>query len=809
MILNNFLRALIFCSEIMMPFTAWANKHDYTITQEQKREQVSAVQKKELYAFREKYKLSIPEANAVEIENAKKQVQSYHLKRTDDNTVEGNAFNGKITLQQARNLAKTVRSMAATVRIEGGKTKNDFYLLLDFIFSQNIIESIPKLKYSNYNDVRKIPADLLSALPICDDRRKTRLTAAVQNLLEGEQLHLSKEEIREKINSDYIFNVTPHLFICAVHNPNDELAIKELSAFSHFLSACTQYSPSGYDILKPDGTGFHHNSHYNGYMYSYKTWVEYMGRLKGTSFRIEKEAYLRMRKAVVSEYLMAVRSDTDNHRIFGNSMAGRHPFTGIGVNFSRQLLETLIEIGGDIDGVAHDLELASYYNYFYKTKKYKDAPELNADGYYQFNFSAAGVYRKDNWVAVMRCPTTNFWGGEIYNKQNRFGRYQSHGTLEILYEGGLSPSGYPADSRKKSGGWDWNMMPGSTTVHYTDWQKLMPGQNDEDRFDQKSSTTNFAGALAWKDCGLFSAAFDQDDKWGKLRYEPTNLKFCKSVLAIDGMLFSIGTNIEAKGNYPDDYITATNLFQSVMSKDCKTLIVNGQKIDKGEENIIESGKNVWIVAPTTTGYYIPEGHDKLIIRHNEQKTPSSAGIAADFGTEIVSKAFLDHGVKPERSTYRYLTVPNVTPQKMKGIADKQKMGMLFEVMTECDSLHVVKYHQTSTIAYTFFAPASGLTYGTVHASATELLVMERLDKNNDKLELAICNPNLRPKTIRKNYWHTMATPMEVELLGKWEITEGKDVQGLTIEQNNAGNTVLKAKLTEGTPIYVTFKKQEI
>lgn len=804
--LKDFLRVLILCGEILMPFTAFADTHDYPIMQEQKLEKVSAVQKKELSAFRKKYKLSIPEANDREIENAKNQVQLYQLCRIDDTTVKGNAFNGKITLQQARDLAKTVRAMATAARIEGGRTKKDFNLLLDFLFSQNVIESIPKFKYSNYNDVRKVPADLLSALPMCDDRRKIRLTAAVQNLLEGEQLHLSAKEIREKINSDYIFNVVPHLFICAIHNPNDEFAVKELSAFSHFLSACTQYSPGGYDILKPDGTGFHHNSHYNGYMYSYKTWVEYMGRLKGTSFRIEKEAYLRMRKAVISEYLMAVRSDSDKDRIFGNSMAGRHPFTGIGVNFSRELLETLIEVGGDIDGVPHDLELASYYNYFYKTNKYKNAPELNADGYYQFNFSAAGVYRKDNWVAVMRCPTTNFWGGELYNKQNRFGRYQSHGTLEVLYEGGLSPSGYPTDGRKKSGGWDWNMMPGSTTVHYSDWQELMPGQNDADRFDQKSSTTNFAGALAWKDCGLFGAAFDQDDKWGKSRYEPTNLKFCKSVFAIDGMLFSMGTNIEAKGTYPDDYITATNLFQSVMSKDCKTLIVDGQKIDIGEEKIVGTEKAVWIVAPTTTGYYIPEGHDKLIIWHDEQETPSSAGMAAEFGKEIVSKAYLEHGVKPEKSAYRFLTVPAVMPERMKEIAGKQEADALFEVMTERDSLHIVKYHPTSTTAYTFFAPAVGLTCGAVRASATELLVMERLDNNNNKLELAICNPNLRPKTIRKNYWHTKATPMTVELQGKWKVTAGKDVPGLTIEHNNAGNTVLKAKLTEGAPIYVTLGK---
>lgn len=48
--------------------------------------------------------------------------------------------------------------------------------------------------------------------------------------------------------------------------------------------------------------------------------------------------------------------------------------------------------------------------------------------------------------------------------------------------------------------------------------------------------------------------------------------------------------------------------------------------------------------------------------------------------------------------------------------------------------------------------------------------------------------------------------MAVELQGKWKVTAGKDVPGLTIEQNNAGNTVLKAKLTEGNPIYVTLEK---
>lgn len=807
--LKNLVKVMVLCGGIWIPVSATANSMFSPIGQVENRETTSDIRKKELAALRSKYKLVSPKANDKEIETAKIQLQLYQLNRVDDSTVTGSNLlkNGKVTLQQARDFGKTVRALAAAVVVEGKSAQEDLNLFLDYLFTQKVIESIPKYKYSNYNDVRRVPTDFLSALPVCDDRRKSRLIAAVLNLLEADRMYYPHaEEMYDRISSDYIYNVTPHLFICALYNPDDELAVKELSAFSHFLSACTQYTPGGSDILKPDGTGFHHNSHYNGYMYSYKTWVEYMGRLKGTSFRIEKEAYLRMRKAVISVYLMALRSESDNHRIFGNSMAGRHPFTGLGVNFSRELMETLMTVGGDIDGVPYDMELASYYNYFYKTRKYKDAPEINADGFYQFNFSPAGVYRKDNWVAVMRCPTTNFWGGELYSKQNRFGRYQSHGTLEVLYEGGLEPSGYPANKEAKGAGWDWNMMPGSTTVHYTDWQSLMPKQNDTDRFDQKSSTTNFSGALAWKDCGLFGAAFDQDDRWGGPRYEPTNLKFCKSVFAIDGMLFSTGSNIEAKGAYPDDYITATNLFQSVMSKKCKTLLVDGNEIKKGKELAIAPEKSVWMIAPTTTGYYIPAGHDKLVVKHTEQETPSVVGMAAGLGKATVAKAYLEHGVKPENRAYDFLVVPGATPERMKEVIGKQESGKLFEVLTKQDSLHIVKHHPTNTTAYTLFAPASGLNQGVLRASATELLLMERTGQNGNELDLAVCNPNLRPKRLEKNNWVAQPTPMVVELQGAWRLKPGTEIPGLTLEQNEAGNTVLKTELAEGNPIYVSLIK---
>lgn len=800
--LRNLINVVLLCGGMGLPLTAIAKNSGMPAMPVQLSEHDDMAKKKELVQIRKKYPLPLPKANAGEVKAAMGKIADYSLKRESAQRVVGTVFPDKsaIKIQQQREMTGLVRALAFAASKGDEAAKESLYLYLDYLFTENIFETMPKLMYNSYADVRKLPEELLSALPVCDDARKKRLIEGVEHLLEADQMYLSREELAKQANSDYIYNVTPHLFACAVYHPDDEQAIKGLSAFSHFLSASAQYTSGGKDILKPDGTGFHHWTHYNGYMYAYRTWVEYIHRLKGTSFRIDKEAYEHLRKAVVSLYLMAVRSASDDDRLFGNSMAGRHPFTGMNANFQKKQFENLIEIGGDMLGMSYDKELASCYNYFYKTRKY-DAPEWNPNGFYQFNYSPAGVYRHDGWVAVMRCPTTNFWGAEIYNKTNRFGRYQSHGTLEVIYEGGLSKNGYPADKEAGGAGWDWNMMPGSTTVHYTDWKQMTPNGNDADRFDQKSQTTNFAGALAWEDCGIFAAAFDQGDNWGSRRFEPTNLKFCKSVFAIDGLLYSLGTGISAKGAYSDEWITATNLFQNIISSDCGTLIVDGKEVSGGSNVVIEPSKSTWIVAPATTGYFIPKGHDQLVVRLGEQASLSSLGLAAKTGMEVAAKAYLHHGVKPEKKSYQFMVVPGTTSEQMKVLAKKQEKEELFKVLALQDSLHILKHLPSATTAYAVFAPVQNLSYGMLRASETELLVMERLDKSGKKLNLALCNPNLRPVKEGKD-WLPTPTKVSIELKGVWK-AEG-NAENVTLEKNSSGNTILKTTLSEGNPMYVAL-----
>lgn len=746
----------------------------------------------DLLKLRKKYPLKPAKATKAEVQRAIDFIKTFDTAKMET-----------VKIEDTRKLAAAIRALAYAAQ-ENLPEGSEFSPYLDRVLNDGVIERIPAFPYNSYTDVRVVPVDFFSALPVCTPEQQGRLIESVKGLMEFYKLNQKDAILKRTVNSDYLYNVLPHLFVCALHNPDNAQAAEDLRSFSRYLSACTQYVPGEKDILKPDGTGFHHKTHYNGYMYSYRTWVEYMGRLKGTAFRITRDAYQRMSKAIVSVYLMATYSASDTEHFYANSLAGRHPLYGLDVNFSKALFRELVEIGGDMDGKEFDPELAAYYNAFFKTDHYKGVTPRKLDGFYQFNYSPAGIYRQANWVATMRCPTTRFWGGEIYNKTNRFGRYQSHGTLEVLYEGSLAASGYPYKDKKSAekGGWDWNVMPGTTTVHYTDWKSMLPNGNNADRFDQWSHTTNFAGALAWGDCGLFAAAFDQDDKWGSQRFVPTHLSFCKSVFAIDGMLFSMGSGVSAQGEYPDEWITATNLFQSVTDGKAST-IVNGKPLTEGDSLSIASSKDTWIVNPCSTGYFIPAGNDPLIVRYGKQTTPSSFGLTEQgMGTMTAAKAYLLHGAKPVQKKYQFLVVPATTAERMRTDAKRfVRKGGIFEVKQQQDSLHIVKHTPSHTTAYALFAPATGLNEGALLASDTELLLLERI--TGKQLSIAVCNPDLRPQSDKYFGWVSTPTTATLTFHGTWTLDETSAAEALSVTHTD-GQTRVTVVLEDGFPRYLNF-----
>lgn len=233
-------------------------------------------------------------------------------------------------------------------------------------------------------------------------------------------------------------------------------AVRQLRAKKLYLVRFWEFSEGSEDGVKVDGTGFHHRSHYNNYMYVYGTMISTAYILRDTGFQINLTTYENLRFAVLTYMRMSADASGATIGYFGNALCGRKPFD-TNISFSKTALRQLGELGGQFYPTDVDEVVAQAFNRRFGTGDalaFVDVdPEPSPDGFYQFNHSPLGIYRRANWVASIRAPQRYFWSSEIYSNENRYGRYQSYGVLEILYFGGLSKSG------QQLNGWDWNHPP--------------------------------------------------------------------------------------------------------------------------------------------------------------------------------------------------------------------------------------------------------------------------------------------------------------------------------------------------------------
>lgn len=731
------------------------------------------------------------------------------ITRNADGTVKGKIMDMSataLTTNVVTDYVTKLEVLAAAALSDPTANLGVFNDLLDHLIDQGFAEGVSfTLKSNDYTPSRTIPSKLLNILPACSADQKNEVLKLARWISFYGMIHESQSTYLSNLQSDVIYLFIPHITAIALFQPDDAVAVREMKAVKRFLDRSSEYAPGGDDILKPDGTGFHHDSHYNNYMYSYKTWAEYMYYFKGTQYKIETDTYQRFKKAVLAVYKMATMDNGDN-RFFANSLSGRNPYGKGGVNlqFSKALFEQLISVGEDCLGMP-DTELTAAYNYFFSSAKYPVSAK-SYEGFYQFNYSPIGVFRKANWVATMRAPTTKFFGAEIYDKTNRFGRYQSHGSLEVMYSGSLVTNGLP--STTSGGGWDWNVVPGATTVHYTSWPDMMPNKNTSQRFDQYTKTKNFSGALSWGDCGVFATDFDQIDTWGGQNFTPTNLVFRKSMYAFDNMIISLGSGIGSSGSYDNSMITATNLFQSLTSKSTGPLLLNGNTITLPHTSTISTVQDNWLISPIGTGYFVPKGNDALELRFDVQSTPNQDGTdaAAPTASASAAKAYLNHGIKPSGKSYSFVVIPATTPTDMQALSTEIVNGNVYQIQSQADNLHALTYKPTNTTAYTFFEGASNLTFGIVKSSTAEHLLMHRPDVQTGRQYFAATNPNLKPVSDAVFGWRSSTSQTTLTLKGEWYPVES--VQGVQFQAPANGETQLTLTFNEGEPIYFVLKSKD-
>jgi hypothetical protein len=742
------------------------------------------------------------------LNNAINYVQSLNIVRNADGSVRGNVINTSAA-SLTDNFMIDLLTKAEVLAADGLNNQTTLELFNDYVdhlLCQGLGEGCNYELFPNvYNPCRVVPQKLLNILPACTDFQKGQILRFVRWIAFYGHLYDSQSTYLSKFHSDIVYLFLPHMMGYALSQLNDNVAVRELKALKRYLERNTEYVPGPLDFMKPDGTSFHHKSHYNNYMYAYQPLTEHMYYFKGTPFKISSQAFDRFKKAVISLYAMGTLSENDD-RYNANSLSGRNAMGfGLEIQYTKNLFEKLVELGGDTRGTAIDEELAAAYNYFFKSEKYSVLPR-SYEGFYQFNYSPLGIYRRNNWVASMRAPTTKFFGAEIYDNENRFGRYQSHGALEIMYEGSLANSGYPVNGN--GGGWNWNVVPGTTTVHYNSWQEMMPLQSVIGRFDQYTLTKNFAGALSWGDCGIFAADFDQIDTWWvNNAYTPTNLVFKKSMFAFENVIISLGSNIAASGNYSSSMITATNLFQNIVYPTSGSLILNGNTITKPYSSNLSTTQDNWMITPQGTGYFVPQGNMQVVLKYDSQATPKETGAdyAAPAQTADAALAYINHGVKTSGRSYSFVVVPGTNTSEMQQLSAQMANngGSIYEVHEQSWKVHAITYKPLNIKAYSFFNSTSNLSYGIIKACTAENLTMYKTDTVNDRYYFATCNPNLKPAWDAVYGWVESGSQATFTISGEWELIE--PVQNVSIDSPLNGETKITVYYNNGEPVYFGIK----
>lgn len=628
------------------------------------------------------------------------------------------------------------------------------------------------MQTNSYPNARNFPVGFLLALPYYSPAMRDEVVRMLK--WSNEYAVLYGATFQEGYSVDFLNIKMPLLFELAVQDQDENTAVRDLKLLKRFLERNTVPGLGGRDGMKPDGVGYHHGSQHTSYMGAWLRWIDYAYYLKGTVYKIDLTAYENLSKGLT--YLLAGSS---KGVLYAHAESGRNPFPDkLPVTLDR--FEKFVEIGGDIKGCAADPVMGGIYNDVTGVNKYP-VPVRSLNGFHQYNYGALGIQRKANWVAVMRGFTSKIFGAEIYSTENRYGRYQSYGTLEVLYGGTLSATGYILSGR----GWDWNVMPGTTTVHFETFEGLQPIKTTAMEFQN----INFAGALSLGQEGIFGLNFSEKANGN---YSPSRLVFRKTVFAFDSILVCLGSGISAQNGLGD---VATNFFQAIHKTINAPIYVNSTTAVTNadyDETTSTATTPLWLLNAQSTGYYIPAGNAPVRVVRKRQATPresvTNQTLPNSFDTAYASKAWMIHGKNPDKVKYHFVVVPGTTPQGMQTLAAEFATGMPYDILKQTDSLHVVRYNPASLTSYVFFTSNNNVNTG--YVKSVSAVSMAGVRESGDTLTVTVNSPdmNITTETAFNYYW--LANPRLVSLVlnGNWDVLENPSNVSIT----NQGTTLTAA-----------------
>nr|WP_294896713.1 chondroitinase family polysaccharide lyase [uncultured Pedobacter sp.] len=509
--------------------------------------------------------------------------------------------------------------------------------------------------------------------------------------------------------------------------------VRQLHEFSNWLSKSIMPNYAIDGTFKPDGAVFHHGTLYPAYAIGgFQGITPIVYTLSKTDFHVKPEAQAYLKKALT---LMSYYTNPIKWPI---SISGRHPTGNWRIASDAYAYMALTGSPNGKENI--DKDMASIYLKVVPDQKDKWGkifekagikPADYAEGHWNLNFGLLDIHRRADWLLTVKGHSRYIVSHESYPGANIFGRYFSYGQLEVDFPQTETDNG----SSFKDTGWDWNNLPGTTTLHVP-IDKLRANIINADDFsgveEMLLSDETFAGGTNlnnWQ--GMFSMKLHGSDK-----YDLGSFRAIKSYFMFDDLVVALGSNIT---NDRKDYPTQTTLFQNVLSDKNAEFDFNGTKsVAFPFDKKWTDKKTLTVLDNRGIAYYIPDARAleftkmEQISRDQKDKTETKGNVA---------KLVFNHGNAPKNDTYQYAMLIKASATQLADF--KTKMGTktpVYKVLQQDSLAHSVWYAPKNITAQAIFKANENLKDSLLITSDKACLVMYQ--KGNLAIDMSVTYPDL-------------------------------------------------------------------
>jgi len=568
--------------------------------------------------------------------------------------------------------------------------------------------------------------------------------------------------------------------------------------------------------FKSDGTVFHHCKHYPAYAVDGFSGgaVNAVWWLSKTRFKVSPESHAILRRALLEMRFYC------NLRSFPLALSGRHP-DGRGAlvpwHYAR------LASAGSPDGSEEvDREMAAAYlrlanredSFTRRFRALGIEAEHSPEGFRTYPYNASASHRRGDWLLTVAGHSRYLWSAEIYNGCNHYGRYLTHGSLQLLSDGdpvGSFGSGFRQE------GWDWRHIPGTTALAIP-MERMKADIRNVDTFsgyeEMLLSDETFCGGASHRGMqGAFGMKLHEHDKYnGSLRAR-------KSWFFFDDRVVCLGSDIEnaAEGGLH------TTLFQNFIGDRPTATVIDGAAVSEFPfSTSVEGGctlrdrfGNAYFVRGGRTSVRRERQHSL----HEETDAPTEN----DFET-----AWIDHGDgKVSDGRYEYMIAVHADSARTAEYAARRP----YEVCSADRTLHAVRDLGSGTYAAVAFEAAADMPGSDLVAAVSAPCVLLSSRGADGTATLSIADPDLRlyegesderfdadgkriERSIYSRDWTgnaSSAATLTVRLNGSWRPAgESAACRVAGVERTDRGtDTVLTFTCREGATIEVKLIPTDI